>query len=303
MRKPDFFIVGATRSGTTSMKNYLQEHPDIFIPRIPDEPHFFGSDLYRSIWHIRNEQVYLSLFDEAKDEIRVGEKSNGYLYSTRAALEIKAFQPSAKIVIMLRNPVDVMYFSHSQMLHNGLESFVDFKAALDAEEDRSRGLRLPKGVGLQKARRFLLYRGRVQFAEQVQRYLDTFGRENVNINVFDDFVRDTPRVYKDTLLFLDVAPDFQPEFRAFNTDRRVRSVAMQNFIRRPPQSILSFIKIVTPLQLRQRAVNSLVRLNSKLEPRIQLPQELRKQLQAELLPEVEQLSTLLGRDLTHWCQT
>jgi len=302
MRKPDFFIVGAMRSGTTSMKNYLQEHPDIFIPRIPGEPHFFGSDLHRPN-DIRDEQVYLSLFDEAKDEIRVGEKSVMYLYSTRAALEIKAFQPSAKIVIMLRNPVDVMYFSHSQRIYYGHESLFDFKAALDAEEDRSRGLRLPKGVDLQKARRLLLYRDRVQFAKQVQRYLDTFGRENVNINIFDDFVRDTARVYKDTLLFLDVAPDFQPEFRAFNTDRRVRSVAMHKFITRPSQSHLSFIKIVTSFQLVQRAGIGLLRLNSKPEPRVLLPLELRRQLQAELLPEVEQLSTLLGRDLTHWCQT
>jgi hypothetical protein len=133
--------------------------------------------------------------------------------------------------------------------------------------------------------------------------LDTFGRENVHINIFDDFVRDTARVYKDTLLFLDVAPDFQPEFRAFNTDRRVRSVDMHNFIKKPPQSIRSFIKIVTPFQFRQRMVNGLLHLNSKLEPRILLPQELRRQLEAELLPEVEQLSKMLGRDLTHWCQT
>ena len=301
MRKPDFFIVGATRSGTTSMRNYLQEHPDIFIPRIPGEPHFFGSDLYRQN-DIRDEQVYLSLFDEAKDEIRVGEKSVSYLYSKRAAVEIKEFQPSAKIIIMLRNPVDVMYFSHSQLFYYGLESLFDFKAALDAEGDRSRGLRLPKDVGLQEAWKFL-YRDKVRFAEQVQGYLDTFGRENVNINIFDDFVRDTSRVYKDNLLFLDVAPDFQPEFRAFNTDRRVRSVAMHKFIKRAPQSIRLLMKIVAPFQLRQRVVDGLRRLNSNPEPRVLLPQELRRQLQAELLPEVEQLSTLLGRDLTHWCQT
>ena len=301
MRKPDFFIIGARRSGSTSMKNYLQEHQDIFMARRAGEPHFFGRDLYSS-YHIRDEQSYLSLFDDAKDEIRVGEKSSTYLYSKRAAVEIKEFQPSAKIIIMLRSPVDVIYFLHSQSFYWGRENLDDFKAALDAEEDRRRGLRLPKGVGLKEAWKFL-YRDKVQFAEQVQRYLDTFGRENVHINIFDDFVRDTARVYKDTLLFLDVTPDFQPKFRAFNTDRRLRSVAMHNFIKRPPQSIRSFIKIVTPFHLRQRVVNGLLRLNTKHEPHPQLPQKLRRQLQAELLPEVEKLSKLLGRDLTHWCQT
>jgi hypothetical protein len=232
MRKSDFFIVGAPRSGTTSAMNYLGEHPDIFIPRFSGEPHFFGTDLYHPDY-IRDEQSYLSLFDEAKDEIRIGEKSANYLYSKRAAVKIKEFQPSAKIIIMLRNPVDVIYLMHSQRFYLGYENLADFSAALDAEDDRRRGLRLPKGVGLREAWQ-LLYRDRVKFVEQVQRYLDTFGRENVHINIFDDFVRDTATVYKDTLLFLDVAPDFQNEFRVFNTNWRVRSVAMHKFIKRPP---------------------------------------------------------------------
>jgi hypothetical protein len=177
-----------------------------------------------------------------------------------------------------------------------------FGAALDAEEDRRRGLRLPKGVDLQEAWP-LFYRDRVQFAEQIQRYLDMFGRENVHINIFDDFAHNTARVYKDTLLFLDVTLDFQPEFRAFNASMHVRSVAMHKFIKRAPQPIRLLMKIVTPLQLRQRVVNGLLSLNTKHEPRPELPQILRRQLQEELLPEVEQLSKLLDRDLTHWCQT
>lgn len=301
MRKPDFFIVGASRSGTTSLKNYLQEHQDIFIPRFAGEPHFFGTDLYSS-YHIRDEQSYFSLFNEAKDEKRVGDKSVSYLYSKRAAVEIKEFQPSAKIIIMLRSPVDVMYLLHSRSFYWGRENLADFSAALDAENDRRRGLRLPKGVDLREAWQFL-YRDKVRFAEQVQRYLDTFGQENVHINIFDDFVRDTATVYKDTLLFLDVAHDFQLEFRAFNTSRRVRSVAMHKFIKRSPQAVRSFVKTVTPFRLRQRVVNVLLSLNTKHEPRPLLPQKLRGQLEAEFLPEVEQLSEMLGRDLTHWCHT
>jgi hypothetical protein len=146
------------------------------------------------------------------------------------------------------------------------------------------------------------YRDRVQYAEQVQRYLDTFGRENVRIIVFDDFVRDSAMVYKDTLLFLDVSTDFQHEFRVFNTSKRVRSVAIHNFTKRPPQSIRSFVKIVTPFQLRQRAVNGLQSLNTKHEASRQLPHKLRRQLQAKLLPAVEQLSKLIDRDLTYWCR-
>ncbi len=83
MRKPDFFIVGAPKCGTTAMKSYLGEHPEIFMPRSDREPHFFGTDLYKRTF-IRDEQSYLSLFAEAKNEKRVGEKSVRYLYSEQA---------------------------------------------------------------------------------------------------------------------------------------------------------------------------------------------------------------------------
>ena len=265
-----------------------------------DEPHFFGTDLY-SPDYIRDEQSYLSLFRGAKDTKRAGDKSVFYLYSKQAAYNIKAFQSAAKIIIMLRNPVDMIYSLHSLRFYLGNESIADFQAALKAEEDRRRGLSLPAGVSVQEAWKFV-YRDQAQFAEQVQRYLDTFGRENVYIIIFDDFVRDTAKAYKDTSVFLDVTPDFQLEFRTINPNRRLRSVALHHFIKRPPQSVRSLGKTITPFRLRQRWLNGLIRLNTDYEPRPPLPQGLMRQLQEEFLPEVERLSQLLGRDLTHWCQ-
>ncbi len=86
LKKPNFFIVGAPKCGTASMVEYLRQHPDVFMPR--GEPHFFGSDI-----HIKRlmKKDYLDCFSEAKDEKRVGEKSNGYLRSKKAAKEIKEF--------------------------------------------------------------------------------------------------------------------------------------------------------------------------------------------------------------------
>ncbi len=98
MRKPDVFIVGGPRSGTTAMRTYLGEHPEIFMAR-DVEPHFFGTDL-NSPRFFRHEQDYLSLFREADDGKRVGEKSPWYLISKRAAAEIKAYQASARIMGM-----------------------------------------------------------------------------------------------------------------------------------------------------------------------------------------------------------
>jgi hypothetical protein len=301
MRKPDFFMVGAPRCGTTAMKHFLQQHPEIFMPPSRFEPNFFGTDLSGERF-IRDEPTYLSLFTGANNEKRVGEKSTMYLYSKRAASNIRRFLPSASIIIMLRNPVDMVYSFHSLLVYLERENLVDLKDALDAEEHRKRGLRIPDAVSLQDAWEFF-YRDKGKYADQVQRYLDTFSRERVHVIIFDDFIRDTAGAYRDTLQFLRVNPGFQPEFRKININRRALSRTFQNFLRNPPQPIRSFVRGITPILWRHQVVDALDRLTSFSITRPPMELELRRKLQEEFLPEVEQLSKLLGRDLTHWCQT
>ena len=300
MRKPDFFIVGAPRCGTTAMKNYLQEHPDIFMPPTDIEPHFFGTDVLHSRF-IRDEQQYLALFAGAKNEKRVGEKSPRYLYSKRAAVEIRDFLPSARIIIMLRNPIDQILSLHSYRYYRGIENIPDLEEALEAEEDRKRGRKIPDNWESIETW-LLLYRDNARYAQQVQRYLNAFDREAVHVVIFDDFIRSTQHAYRDTLKFLDVDPEFQPDFRKVNTNRDMRSRALHAYLRDPPAFILALVKAVIPLQSRYRLGKGIVRLNSKPAPRPPMKPALKRKLQEEFLPEVEQLSELLGRDLTHWCE-
>ena len=301
MRKPDFFIAGGPRCGTSAMKVYLEKHPEIFMPPSRFEPNFFGADL-PGAGSIRDELTYLSLFAGANNEKRVGEKSPMYLYSKQAASRIKRFLPSASIIIMLRNPADMVYSLHSFLVYVERENLIDLKDALDSEEDRKRGIRVPDAVSFQEGWHFL-YRGRAKYADQVKRYLDTFDRENVHIIIFDDFISDPAEAYRDTLQFLRVDPGFQPEFRQINTNRRALSRAFQNFLRNPPPSIRSFVKGVTPILWRHRVVDALDRLSSFSTTRPPMDPELRRKLQEGFLPDVERLSKLLGRDLTHWCRT
>jgi len=300
VRKPDFFIVGAPRSGTTSMKTYLDKHPEIFMAP-GREPHFFGTDFYRPLY-IRDERTYLSLFATAINEKRVGEKSTRYLSSKRAAGEIKEFHPSASIITMLRNPVEMIYSMHNHHFNRGVEDLDDFKAALEAEEDRKRGLRLPMSLdSIEKYR--VLYRETARYTQQVKRFLNAFGREKVHIIIFDDFIHSTPHTYREALKFLDVDPDFQPYFRKVNTNREVRSRALHAYLEDPPPFVQSLVKTVIPPQARYRLAKGIVHLNSKPAPRPPMKPALRRKLQEEFLPEVEQLSKLIGRDLTHWCQS
>ena len=135
MRRPDFFIVGAPKCGTTAMIDYLKQHPEVFVPD-RKELDFFGRDLVFK-GHRLTEEEYLGFFSRATAEKRAGEGSVWYLHSKTAALEIKDFSPNARIIIMLRNPLDMMYSFHSQRLYNGNEDIENFSAALDAEAERT----------------------------------------------------------------------------------------------------------------------------------------------------------------------
>src|SRR5438093_448879 len=141
--RPDFFIVGAPKCGTTAMYAYLRQHPQIFMP-FHKEPLFFGSDLTTRYGRMSLEE-YLALFADASRGQRIGEASAWYLYSATAAAEIKAFAPDAQIVVMLRDPVEVMRAQHSQLLFNMQETLTSFAEALAAEADRRAGRRLPPG--------------------------------------------------------------------------------------------------------------------------------------------------------------
>ncbi len=296
MRRPDFFIVGAPKCGTTAMYNYLRQHPDIFMPD-RKEPHFFGSDLY-SPWYIRDINTYLSLFKDVKDKKRVGEASVWYLYSKRAAYEIKEFNPDAQIIIMLRNPVDMMYSLHAQRVYNGSEDILDFEEALNAEEERKKGLRMPPHPGLVCA---MFYREAARFTEQVKRYLDVFGRENVHIIIYDDFKNNTATVYKETLRFLGVDEDFTPDLKVINPSKIVISGFLRDFLQMPPDFARLLVKIFIPFRgVRQRIIERLKRWNTVYKPRPPMNPELRKRLILEFEPEISELGRLIGRDLSMW---
>ncbi len=294
-RRPDFFIVGAPKCGTTAMNGYLRQHPQIFMPARKDIS-YFGSDLKFDRYRVPSEE-YLSLFQEANGALRIGEGSVWYLYSKTAAEEIKAFAPSASIIVMLRNPVDMLYAQHSQFLYNCNEDIPDFEKALEAEPERKRGRCIPRQSHFVAG---LFYRETVKFAEQLKRYYDVFGREKVHEILFDDFKRDTAKVYKDTLAFLGVDTSFHTIFQVINPNKTLRSRRLQEFLVAPPSMLTRVYKLVTPKSLQGRILKRLRRLNTQLTNRPALDPALRQCLQVEFQPEVQQLSDLLGRDLSSW---
>lgn len=299
MRAPDFFIVGAAKCGTTSMYRYLGRHPDIFMPATK-WINYFNVDL-ASPANCPTWDDYLAHFADAGDAARVGEASESSLYSTLAAAGIRAACPDADIIIMLRNPVDMLHALHSQLLFSGVEDIADFAEALAAEPDRRRGERLPRPA--HHPREWLLYRETARFAEQVERYLAVFGRDRVHVIVFDDFLDDTAGVYRDTLRFLGVDPAFRPDFDVHNANATVRNRGLDRLMRRPPESVRRLVRTVLPATgLRRGIAGRLRTFNTTRAPRRPLDAALRDRLQREFAPEIARLGALVGRDLSHWCE-
>ncbi len=298
MVKPNFFIVGAPKCGTTAMYTYLDAHPDVFMPD-RKEPHFFGSDLEHLPIDARSRDEYLGLFAPAGDKKRIGEASVYYMISHTAAQEIAAFNPAAHIIIMLREPVDMLHSLYHHLLYSGSETEATFEAALAAEPDRRAGRRLPPTM---RRRQSLYYREIVAYTAQVERYFNAFGRDAVHVILFDDLKRDTAALYRDVLAFLDIDSGFQPDFRRVNESRRIRSRRLHfvySFIFRRGMDHLHG----PAWYLTRKGVSVLRSLNTTYAPRPPLDPDLRDRLRRELAPEVARLGELLGRDLSQWCVT
>lgn len=296
--KPDFFIVGAPKAGTTSMADYLGRHPDIFMP-YRKEMHFFGSDQVKipHEFFVLNEKKYLKQFSKANGARRIGEASVMYLSSRTAAREIKAFNPDAGIIIMLRNPVDMLYAYHSQLLWGGYENLANFVEALDAERDRKQNRRIPRSAMMPSA---LYYRDVANYADQVERYLEVFGRGKVHIILFEDVIKDIRAVYNQTLSFLNIDREIDIGFRIVNPNKQARSQWMAEMIQYPPALIRYTLKLI-PDKLRYWGLGKVSRLNTRYVKREPLDSELRSSLMEELAPDVRRLAKIIDRDLSAWC--
>jgi len=282
MTKPNLFIVGAPRCGTRSLWTYLKGHSDIFMSA-EKELYFFDSDLREK--QKMSMEEYLGHFSAASDQKKIGEATASYLRSRCAAQAIKAFSSSAQIIVMLRNPVDVMHSLHALALY-GSEPITDFAAALEADSVRT-------------GRERIGYREFTDFSEQVRRYFDQFGRENVHIIIYDDLEADATGVGRNTLRFLGVREDSTLKFPRANSNRKIRNPRLEQMLCHPPPNLLRLGALI-PRQIRRRIWHRLLWLNGTIRPREPIDPCVRKLLQAEVAPKVDQLSNLLGRDLSSW---
>ena len=300
MRRPNFFIVGAPKAGTTSLYAYLQPHPDVYMSPVK-EPQYFSIDVEA---HLRRPFTYpdvtgyLSLFSGAGDEKAVGEASTSYLVSHEAPTLIREFSPDAQIVVMLRNPIDQIQAFHNERVSNGAEPLTDLEDALNADERRRQGKDLPPGFNPLGA----VYVDNARFGEQLRRWLAVFEADGVHWIVFDDFASHTEAEYAKVLRFLQVDDTYRPDsFIAHNARNRRRGGIVRRLLGSGGAQWVrhevapAVIGEVRAYRLARAFSRS--RLNRTPSERAEMPAAVRDGLKAALTDDVRLLGELIGRDL------
>ena len=285
--KVDFFIVGAPKAGTTSLYHYLNEHLEIEMSSQKELDYFSDEALKRQGMYygksrIDNLEKYHGLFTDKDVKIR-GEASVSYLFYNDVPKKIKEYNPKAKIIIMLRNPID-RAFSHYLM---------DYRLGLVSDSFESI---IEKKLKHKNANLFYQQYIEVsEYARPVSRYLELFEIENILFIDYEDFKNDVSAVVNDVYIFLGVNNDFQPDVK-----KRYNTYAMpKNSIIRFIYSFVSFRKFLTnivPKSIVKRIRNLLFKSDKKPTP----SNDIRNFLASYFKDDVEKLSVLLNKNFSKW---
>lgn len=257
----------------------------------------FDTDLTYHIPTIPLED-YREYFSDADDEKIVGEANVFNLVSKEAAHRIKAFSSDARILIMLRNPIEMAWALHGEQVFNGNEPLT-FEEALRSEPDRRNGKGIPNDISFSEES--LCYTYMASYTEQVRRYVDVFGKDRVHITLYEDFQADNAKAYQQVLRFLAADDAFQPEFKVVNPSQEVRSKRFRRFMRHLPGGVRSTSRILIPHKpTRKKVFDAVLRANSKEVQREEMTSNTRSFLMEKLTPDMRALEKLIEKDLSAW---
>lgn len=239
--RPNLFIIGAPKCGTTAWTEYLGGRDDVFFSN-PKEPHHFNTDMPGFRWY-KTEQEYLELFSAAEGAKIRGEGSIMYLYSREAAANIRRFNPDAKILIFVRSHGSFVASYHQQLLYNRDEDETDLARAWAMSGHRPVESMPPHC----REPRFVDYKSVGQFAQQAQRYLDLFPADQVRIIEFERWTKNPRNTYLEIIKFLGLEDDGMVDFPKINAAHRHKSAVLADLTQRPPSFVSTILRIVRKL--------------------------------------------------------
>jgi hypothetical protein len=300
MVMPNFLVFGAAKSGTTSIYKYLEQHPDIFMSSFK-EPGFFafegekprlngpGAQKWVDRWVVTDLPSYQALFAGASGEQAIGEVSPFYLYYEKTVERIYKHIPHAKLIAILRDPVERAFSNYVWAVRDRAESLPTFAEALQAEESRIRDNWGPKWH----------YKAKGFYYAQLKPYFEQFDNEQIRIYLYEDLMANPVSVMQDIFRFLEVDDKFVPNMsQKYNTSRLPRNQGWHEFLSKP-NAIKSLIKPFLPLEFRQR-LQQRAKEENLFKPT--LSPEIRRQLTVAYRQDILKLQDLLQRDLSSWLE-
>ena len=292
--RPQLFLAGAPKAGTSALANFLAQDDRISVSSVK-ETNFLCPDL--DLPRPRSEQEYLSLFKVSPRTRVLLDASILYLYSKRAAEEIAAYCPNARILVMLRNPIDAMYAWHGQMVYTGNEPLTRFEDALEAEADRKQGRRVPRHGAASRCPELLFYREVMRYADQLERFQRVFPADRIQVLRFEALARSPSDVFHSALRFAGLEPEKLPELRSVNASQIRTAPGLHAWLKR---HFAGVARELLPLRLRLRMIKQIDRLTSRTSPRPPLAEATRAALVEECRPDIKRLERILGDDLRAW---
>jgi Sulfotransferase family len=303
MSLPNFLIIGAAKAGTNALYHYLRQHPQIYMSPWK-EPKFFAfeteADLGFRAANGRDAPVnasvsldqaeYEELFDDARDgELARGEASTHYLYVEKSPGRIKTLIPDARLIAVLRNPVDRAFSSYQHLVRDDLEP-LDFGAALDAE---------PQRIAEHYA---YLYRYTDMgfYSQQLDRYEKTFPENQLCVLLYDDLRSDPEETCRRIFSFLGVDEDFVPDMSGEYNRSGVPKNRVMHRLLNPSAPMKRRLWNVTPRFARERLLDAQTKIVNRNLQRQTMPEHERDRLRGVFREEVGRLEARLDRDLSHW---
>lgn len=299
IKYPNFFIVGAPKSGTTSLYHYLKQHPDISIPE--KEPRYFIKDsilgvseedpikpyLLRS--SILDENEYFDLYKDKTEKILCDSSTQYLFHHDEVIPKIKALENEPKILILLRNPIDRAYSNYQ---HN-LSTFenLSFEKAINQEQQRSD----------KKFNSFWYYQGLSLYSSQVRAYQKEF--KDVKVLFFENFIKDINGTLSDIFDFLEIDSSFEPS--NFMVNKKSTGVPKRKWVNSLLQyfSGLSFLKnsfYGLFGKEKTKLIRELVMRKNLTKTKKGIDDKLRLQLESFFLDDVNKLKEILPLQNVNW---
>jgi len=274
---PNFLIIGAARSGTTSIYHGLTEHPQVFMP-LNKEAHFFSYHFHRGI------RWYSNLFSNVSGQLAVGEASVSYTYPEvdKTPSNIASVIPDVRLIYILRNPVERSYSHYLYYRYYSMTEKDNFESAIKKNP---------------------IYLGASSYYTQIEKYLKHFNEKQILVLLFEDYRENPYVIMKKIFMFLGVNDLFLPKSIKVKTNSSFKprnELTGKLYKRFSLSKLRKNLERLLPNQVRPYARNTIRALIGTQNNLPSLSPDTKEKLINYFVPEIDKLECYLKRDLTFW---